>query len=41
MNVKERLLVIKMQEKKKKNPKLFDEIKVEVNIKNNLKKTYI
>lgn len=32
MSVKERLLVIKMAEKEKKNPKFFEEIKVDVKI---------
>lgn len=32
MSVKERLLVIKMDEKEKKNPKFFEEIKVDVKI---------
>ena len=32
MSVKERLLVIKMAEKEKKNPKFFEEIKVDTKI---------
>ena len=33
MSVKERLLAIKLIEHKKKNPALFDSIKVEVDVK--------
>lgn len=32
MSVKERLLVIKMAEKEKKNPKFFEEIKIDAKI---------
>lgn len=35
MSVKERLLAIKMAEKEKKNPKFFEEIKVDVKITKN------